>query len=203
LQIETSNPGHVSWAIVGDTKSTSMPTATELSVTSAPIERRIHMVRGRRVMLSADLAELYGVTASALNQAVRRNHERFPDDFMFSLTEEEADNLKSQFVISSWGGSRRPPYAFTEHGVSMLSSVLRGDHAVQMSIAIVRSFVRMRELITANKDIASRIDKLERNHKRAASVIEVLVEDIDKIALEVQKMKALPAPRKRKIGFGL
>ncbi len=154
-------------------------------------------------MLSADLAELYGVTVSALNQAVRRNHERFPDDFMFSLTEEEADNLKSQFVISSWGGSRRPPYAFTEHGVSMLSSVLRSDHAVQMSIAIVRSFVRMRELITANKDIASRIDKLERNHKRAASVIEVLVEDIDKIAKEVRQMKALPAPRKRKIGFGL
>jgi hypothetical protein len=95
-----------------------------------PIDRQIHAIRGRKVMLGSDIAALYGVTVSALNQAVRRNAERFPDDFMFALTKEEADNLKSQTVIPSCGGSRKMPFAFTEHGVSMLSSVLRSDQAV-------------------------------------------------------------------------
>jgi hypothetical protein len=156
-------------------------------------------------MLDSDLAALYGVTTGALNQAVRRNLERFPDDFMFVLTPDEVERLLSQFVIAKVGrgGRRTPPFAFTEHGVAMLSSVLKSDRAIQVNLIVIRAFVRMRELVAANKDIAVRVDKLERSHKRAASVIEILVEDIDRVAKEVRQMKALPAPRKRKIGFGV
>ena len=154
-------------------------------------------------MLDADLAALYGVSTGALNQAVYRNRARFPEDFMFRLTREEATNLKSQFVTPSWGGRRNPPSVFTEHGVAMLSAALRGHRAVQMSIGIVRAFVRMRGLIASNKDIAARVEKLERGHDRAASLIEVLVEDIDRLAREVKDMKVLPHVTKRRIGFFL
>src|SRR4051794_31169334 len=107
-----------------------------------PLEGLIHIVRSQRVMLDSDLAALYGVSTSALNQAVRRNVDRFPDDFMLALTTEETQNLKSQIVTSSWGGRRKPPLAFTEHGVAMLSAVLRSQRAVHMSISIIRAFVR-------------------------------------------------------------
>jgi len=107
-------------------------------------------------MLDTDLAELYHVATRALNQQVRRNAGRFPSDFMFQLTPSEAANLRSQFVTSSWGGRRTPPYAFTEHGVAMLSSVLNSDRAVQMSILIIRPFVKMRELLASHKNLAAR-----------------------------------------------
>jgi ORF6N domain len=154
-------------------------------------------------MLDRDLAALYEVPTGALNQAVRRNPERFPDDFMFQLTNQEAEHLKSQSVTSSWGGRRKLPSAFTEHGVAMLSAVLRSDRAIQTSIAIMRTFVRLRQIIETNKDIAARVEKLERGHERAASVIEILVDDIDRLAHEVKAMKALPPVTKRKIGFDL
>jgi phage regulator Rha-like protein len=122
---------------------------------------------------------------------------------MFRLTIEEKDSLRSQFATSNLGrgGRRYLPFAFTEHGVVMLSSVLNSQRAIQMSILVVNAFVRMRELIAANKDLAARIDRLERGHDRTASVIEVLVEDIDRLAVEVKQMKALPPPPKRRIGF--
>src|SRR6266511_4119497 len=111
------------------------------------IEQSIHVIRGVKVMLSTDLAELYGDEPRALVQAVKRNVERFPDDFMFALTKQEAENLKSQTVISSWGGSRRAtPYAFTEEGVAMLSTVLRSPTAIAVSIQIMRAFVRLRQM---------------------------------------------------------
>jgi ORF6N domain len=168
-----------------------------------PVESLIRVIRGQKVMLDRDLAELYGVSTGALNQGVRRNLDRFPEDFMFQLTKEEVQNLKSQSVTSSWGGRRKAPSAFTEHGVAMLSAVLRSDRAVQMSIGIIRAFVRMRQLIEHNRDIAVRVEKLERSHDRSASVIEILVEDIDRLAHEVNEMKALPPVTKRKIGFHL
>lgn len=173
------------------------------NVSAAPIERQIHVARGQKIMLDSDLAVLYEVTTSALNQAVRRNRGRFPTDFMFRLTLQEARRLVSQNVIANGtrGGRRTPPYAFTEHGVAMLFSVIKSKRAIQVNVVIIRAFVRMRELIAANKDIAVRVDKLERSQKRTASVIEILVEDIDRVAKEVRQMKALPAPRKRKIGF--
>jgi hypothetical protein len=173
-----------------------MPKSTKPPVQAQPVEHHIHVVRGQKVMFDTDLAALYGVSTGALNQAVRRNLDRFPSDFMFTLTRQEVIHLKSQFVISSWGGSRKPPSVFTEHGVAMLSGVLRSERAIQMSIAIIRTFVRVRELMAANKDIAVRVEKLERSHDRVASVIEILVDEID-------HMKAMPVPSKRKIGFDL
>src|ERR1039458_3348284 len=125
------------------------------------IERRIYAIRGQNVMLSPDLADLYHVEPRALVQAVKRNLDRFPEDFMFQLTDEEYGNLKSQIVISSWGGARRAnPYAFTEHGVAMLSSVLHSKRAVQMNILIIRAFVKLREVLATNRALAQRIEQL-------------------------------------------
>ena len=147
-------------------------------------------------MLSTDLAELYGVEPRALVQAVKRNLERFPDDFMFQLSEEEFKNLKSQIVISTWGGARRAnPYAFTEHGIAMLSSVLKSQRAVQMNILIIRAFVKMRELLASHKDLAARVEKLEASQQRHASVINLLANEIEELK------QPPPLPPKRRIGF--
>jgi hypothetical protein len=179
-----------------------VPTADMLA---HPIEYYIHTIRGQKVMLDADLAALYDVETKVLNQSVKRNAVRFPADFMFLLTHQEVTGLRSQFVTSNngSGGRRYVPHVFTEHGVVMLSSVLSSPRAVEMSVRVVRAFVRMRELIAANKDIAARVEKLERSHDRTASVIDVLVEDIDRVAEDLQRMKALPESPKRKIGFDL
>lgn len=117
------------------------------------IEKRIYLVRGHKVMLDQDLAEIYEVETKVLNQAVSRNLDRFPEDFMFRLTGEEFSMLRSQVVTSSWGGRRYPPYAFTEQGVSMLSSVLRSKQALQANIAIMRAFVNMREFMISHKGL--------------------------------------------------
>ena len=168
-----------------------------------PVESLIHVIRGQKVMLDSDLATLYGVTTKAFNQAIKRNTARFPEDFMFQLDDRETAVLRSQIVTASKRNIRYQPLAFTEHGVAMLSAALHSDRAVQMSIAIIRTFVRMRELMAHNKDIAARVAKLERGHERTASVIEVLVEDIDRLAREVKDMKAIPPATKQKIGFDL
>jgi len=165
----------------------------------------IHVIRGRRVMFDADLAALYDVHTRALNQAVRRNLERFPGDFAFKLSKGELENWRSRIVTSNPSakqGLRRPPYAFTQEGIAMLSSVLRSARAVQMNIAIMRAFVRLRELMVAHKDIAARIEKLERGQERIASVIDVLVEDINRLGRKIEEIKS-PAPSyaRRRIGF--
>ena len=128
------------------------------------IEMRILLLRGHRVMLDAHLAELYAVETRELNKAVKRNLERFPEDFMFQLTYQEVRNLKFQFGTSSWGGTRKLPRAFTEQGVAMLSSVLRSKRAVQVNIEIMRAFVRLRRIIASNKDLAKRLDELEKKY---------------------------------------
>lgn len=125
------------------------------------IERTILLIRGHKVILDRDLAELYGVTTGNLNKAVTRNIDRFPDDFMLQLTAEEFDNLKFHFGTSSWGGTRKQPRAFTEQGVAMLSSVLRSKQAVAVNIEIMRAFVRIRELIAGREDLILRLDALE------------------------------------------
>ncbi|MCG7861115.1 MAG: ORF6N domain-containing protein [Candidatus Thiodiazotropha endolucinida] len=131
-----------------------------------PIERiaaSIYLIRGEKVMLDSDLAELYGVETGALVRAMKRNIERFPDDFSFQLTKEEFENLKCQIGISSqWGGRRTPPYAFTEHGALMLSSVLRSARAVEISISVVRTFTRLREMLALHKDVARKIEEHDR-----------------------------------------
>ena len=161
------------------------------------IVSRIRLVRGLKVMLDADLAELYHVTTGNLNLAVRRNSSRFPPDFMFQLTEEEADSLRLQIARSKIGrgGRRTPPYAFTEHGVAILSSVLKSGRAVQMSILIIRAFVKMRELLASHKSLAARVEKLEASQKRHASVINILAEEIEDLK------RPPPEPPKRRIGF--
>jgi hypothetical protein len=140
------------------------------------IENLIHAIRGKQVMLDRDLARLYGVEARALNQAVQRNIERFPEDFMFQLSKEEFENLRSQIVtsseeeilksqnvISSWGGIRKWPYVFTENGVAMLSSVLRSQQAISINIQIMRAFNAMRHFITSNAQVFQRVENIEKN----------------------------------------
>jgi hypothetical protein len=128
---------------------------------SAP-EPKILAIRGQRVILDEELARLYGVPTSAFNQAVKRNENRFPADFMFQLTAEEATLLKSQSVTSSWGGRRKPPYAFTEHGAVQAANVLRSNRAIIMSVHIVRAFIRMREALAGHRELARRLQGLER-----------------------------------------
>lgn len=170
-----------------------MPTR---SVT-ARIEARIHVIRGERVMLDADLAALYGVDTRTLNQAVSRNRNRFPGDFMFRLTVEEAGNLISQIVISSsarYGGRRKLPYAFTEQGVAMLSSVLRSERAVAVNILIVRTFVQLRRTLTATTELGHRVDGLERR----IDVHGAVLGDVLKALRALER----PMPQKRReIGF--
>ena len=136
---------------------------TEIQVISSveDIKNKVHMIRGQQVMLDVDLAAIYGYELRAMNQQVKRNIERFPDDFMFQLTREEEANLKSQFVISSWGGQRKLPYAFTEQGIYMLATVLKGDLATQQSIFIMRAFKEMRHFIANNALMFERINGLE------------------------------------------
>lgn len=169
-----------------------------------PLEAMIYVIRGQKVMFDADLAALCEVPTKALNQAMRRNLDRFPEDFAFQLSRDELDQWRSQIVTSNPAarmGLRRPPFAFTQEGVAMLASVLRSPRAVQTSIAIVRAFVHTRQLIAAHQDLAARIAELERGQQHTVSVIEVLVDDIGRLSGEVKRMKALPEPRRRRIGF--
>ena len=145
-------------------------------------------------MLDADLARLYGVDTRALNRAVRRNAKRFPSDFMFLLVSEEVTNLKCQIGTSSlgWGGRRKPAFVFTEHGVAMLSSVLRSDRAVKVNIAIMRTFVQLRRLMDSNRELARKIADMEEKYE----------EQFRAVFQAIQQMIAGEAESKRKIGFG-
>ena len=172
--------------------------ADNLPVPIELIERRIYLIRGHKVMLDSDLAELYQVPTKRLNEAVKRNRTRFPADFMIQLTTAELTNWRSQIATSNPAakmGLRRPPYAFTELGVAMLSSVLNSERAVQMNILIMRAFVQLREVLAINKGLAHKLEHLERTQRQHTSVINVVVE-------EIQKLKAAPPPRpRRRIGF--
>src|ERR1700749_841528 len=122
---------------------------------------QIYYIRNQKVMLDKELAELYQVSTGALNQAVARNIKRFPEDFMFQLNEQEWSNLKSQIVISSWGGTRKMPYAFTEQGVAMLSGILNSDRAIAVNIQIMRIFIRIRQMFINNTDLRLEIEKIK------------------------------------------
>jgi hypothetical protein len=166
--------------------------AANLPVPAGAITRKIFVIRGHNVMLSPHLAELYQVEAKVLNQAVKRNLDRFPQDFMFQLSREEFANLKSQFVTSSWGGIRRAtPYAFTQEGVAMLSSVLNSPRAIQVNIAIMRAFVQIRQFADSHKDLARKISRMERKYDARFRVV----------FEAIQKLLAPPAEPKRRIGF--
>ena len=156
------------------------------------IESIIFLIRGQKVMLSPHLAELYNIEPRVLVQAVKRNIERFPEDFMFQLTDHEFLNLKSQIVISSWGGSRRAkPYAFTEQGVAMLSSVLRSKRAVQVNIEIMRTFVQLRQLLASHTELAGKLLEMEKKYdKQFKIVFEV-----------INQLMTPPEKPRKKIGF--
>lgn len=173
---------------------------TTLSISAERIERTIYLIRGQKVMLDADLAELYGVSSKRLNEQVKRNLARFPADFMFRLTEEEAAGLRSQIATLKAGrGTHRKylPYAFTELGVAMLSSVLRSDRAIKVNIAIMRAFAKLREVLATHKDLARKLAELERT----------LGEHDEKLQVVFNAIRRLMSPavprKKRRIGFRL
>ncbi len=156
------------------------------------IEDRIYFLRGEKVIISTDLARLYEVAPRALVQSVKRNIDRFPVDFMFQLTADEFENLKSQIVISSWGGLRRArPYAFTEQGVAMLSSVLRSRRAVRVNVEIMRTFVRLRRMLASNEELTGNLADLEKKYDTKFMVV------FDAI----RELMAPSEPKKRPIGF--
>jgi ORF6N domain len=160
------------------------------------IERRIYLIRGHKVMIDVDLAELYGVPTKRLNEQVRRNSKRFPADFMFKLTKEEEENLRSQFATSrsGHGGRRSLPYAFTEQGVTMLSSVLNSEQAIAVNIMIMRAFVKLRQMLESNEEL---------NRKFAAVIRKLSTHDkYFKIVFdELKRLTEQPAPSRKEIGF--
>ena len=155
------------------------------------IEQKIYLVRGQRVMLDRDLALLYEITTGNFNKAVSRNLDRFPSDFMFRLNKEEFHNLIFQFGTSRWGGTRKNTRVFTEHGILMLSSVLNSKRATQVNIQIMRTFIKMREMLVAHKDILKRVEEMEKRYDRQFRVV----------FQTIKKMMSPPNTSKRKIGF--
>jgi phage regulator Rha-like protein len=168
------------------------------------IGRRIHVIHGQKVMLDSDLAELYEVETKALNRAVKRNLTRFPGDFMFRLTDKEAECLRCQIGTSKdgHGGRRYLPHAFTEHGVAMLSSVLNSERAVQMNILIIRSFVKLREALATHRELAHKMERLETTQKDHSAVLTIVVKDIQDLEKKMKKKIKNPESRRGKPRFG-
>lgn len=170
-------------------------TKTEAIVRAERIESCILLIRGQKVMLDSDLAELYGASTGALTRAVRRNSDRFPSDFMFRLNKAEVANLRSQLGTSSqWGGRRYTPYAFTEQGVAMLSSVLRSKRAVMVNIQIMRAFVKLREMLGTHRELARKLAQLEKR-------IEGHDEEITVIFEAIRQLMEPPDKTSKRIGF--
>ena len=167
-----------------------IPVSTFLS--NEIIERNIYLIRGKKVMFDRDLAALYGVDTGHFNQAVSRNPDRFPDDFMFQLNDRELKNLISQSGISSWGGIRKRPRVFTEHGILMLSSVLNSKRAIQVNIQIMRTFTKIKEFILSHKDLQKKIEELERRYDAQFRVVFETIKELE---------EPLKQKRKRTIGF--
>ena len=158
------------------------------------IEKRICMIRGQKVILDADLAAFYGVTTKRLNQQVKRNIDRFPTDFMFQLTENELDNMRLQIATASKRNIRYTPYAFTEHGVIMAASVLNTQRAIDVSVYVVRAFVKLREMLSTNKKLEHKLNELERKVESHDGAIRSIVATI-------RELMTPPEPKKKKIGF--
>jgi len=173
------------------TESTLIPDDT--------IINRIYLIRGKKIMLDIYLAELYGVETKQLKRAVRRNIDRFPDDFMFELTQIELQNLRRQIGTSSWGGIRYSPMAFTEQGVAMLSSVLNSKQAIMVNIKIIRVFTKMRELLETHKEILQKLEELQKKDIEQDNKIMLIFEYLKQ--LEENKIKQLEQSNRKRIGF--
>ncbi|MCG2725029.1 MAG: ORF6N domain-containing protein [Elusimicrobia bacterium] len=163
-------------------------------ITQNQIESKIFLIRSSKVMLDRDLAKLYGVQTGQLTRQVRRNIERFPSDFMFQLTKNEFNDLKCQIGISSWGGTRKLPYVFTQEGVAMLSSVLNSKRAIQVNIQIVRVFIKLREIVSTNKEILNKLTQLENKYEKHDKQIYAIFEQIREFLTFKEKPK-------KQIGF--
>lgn len=168
----------------------------EITIPDEIITSKIYLIRGQKVMLDNDLAELYGVETRRLNEQIKRNAGRFPEDFMFRLTDEEWKNLKSQFATSSWGGRRKAPYAFTEHGVLMLSSVLNSERAIAVNIKIMRVYTKIKEMLFNNKDLLLRMEKIERKLSNQNKNIELVFNYLDELIEKKENQKPIT-----KIGY--
>ncbi len=167
-----------------------------LAIPDELVMNKIYLIRNQKVMLDSDLAELYLVETKVLNQQVKRNLKRFPDDFMFQLTEQEFDHLKSQFVTSSWGGKRKLPYVFTEQGVAMLSGILNSDRAIAVNIQIMRIFTRIRQMLADNIDLRLDIEKIKNKLNNQDKNMEIVFRYLD----ELLEKKENPIKR-NKIGY--
>jgi hypothetical protein len=174
---------------------------TSIAIAEDRIINKIYLIRGKKVMLDRDLAELYGVETRVLNQAVRRNEKRFPEDFMFQLTVGELKNLISQNVTSSWGGVRKQPLAFTEQGVAMLSSVLNSETAIEVNIQIIRIFSRIRELLLTHKDILVKLEQLEKRLMKQDTRMKKSEEDIQMIFTALKELLNPTQEPRPRIGF--
>ena len=160
-------------------------------IVSEVIEQKIYLIRAQKVMLDRDLALLYNIETKNLNKAVKRNLNRFPKDFMFQLNKNEFKNLKFQFGTSRWGGTRKLPYVFTEHGIAMLSSVLNSDRAIAVNIQIIRTFIKLRQLLGTHKDLLEKIEKMEKGYDRQFRIVFDIIRELNN-----------PIDKKRKqIGF--
>jgi len=168
----------------------------KLTIPEEIVISKIYYIRELKVMLDSDLAELYEVETRVLNQQVKRNQDRFPDDFMFQLTETEWELLKSQNTSPTWGGRRKPPYAFTEHGVLMLSSVLNSKKAIAVNIQIMRIFTKLREMLTDNLHLKLEIEEIKKKLSNQSKNIELVFNYLD----ELVDKKENPEPRKQ-IGY--
>lgn len=171
-------------------------TGTSLAVSVQFVERRIYLIRGQKVMLDSDLAELYGVPTKVLNQQVRRNRGRFPEDFMFQLSVEETEFLRSQFatIKAGHGGRRSPPYAFTEAGVAMLSSVLNSERAIEVNITIMRAFIRLRQLLESNEELNKKFAAVIRKLSTHDKYFRIVFDELKRLTEE-------PTPPRKTIGF--
>lgn len=162
---------------------------------------KIYFIRDKKIILDKDLAELYDVTTGNLNKAVKRNLKRFPEDFMFQLTEAEFKNLIFQSGISSWGGTRKMPYGFTEQGVAMLSGVLNSDRAIEVNIRIIRIFTKLREMLLTHKDILLKMEKVEKNMMKQDGKMKQYEKDIQIIFEALKQLLNPPQEPRKRIGF--
>jgi hypothetical protein len=168
------------------------------------IVNKIYHIRGQKVMLDRDLAEMYGVETRRLNEQVKRNEKRFPIDFMFQLTELEFENLMSQFATSSWGGLRKMPFAFTEQGVAMLSSVLNSDRAIEVNIQIIRLFTKLRNAVLDNKEVLLKLEKIDKKIMNLSFDVKMHddeIETIFKLIDELRVKKEEVLPERNTVGF--
>ena len=163
----------------------------KLTLPDEIVMEKIHLIQGKKVMLDEDLAELYDVETKRLNEQIKRNIARFPEDFMFQLSQKEFDNLKSQFATSSWGGRRKLPYAFTEQGVAMLSGVLHSERAIKVNIHIMRVFSQMREILASHKELLKKLEDLEKKDIEQDDKIMIILEYIKQLEKARQDVVAL------------